>query len=41
MENETEYLDTILSTSILIYPTYDTTITATICSTDVYNENGF
>ncbi|MBR5784397.1 MAG: gliding motility-associated C-terminal domain-containing protein [Bacteroidales bacterium] len=35
------YLDTTLSTIISINPTYDTTITATICQSEVYNDNGF
>ena len=36
-----EYLDTTLTTSISIRPTYDTTITALVCHGEIYTDNGF
>lgn len=41
MNNETEYLDTILTTLLSIHSSYDTTINASICAGDTYNDNGF
>ena len=40
-ENGTISLDTTLSTLISINPSYDTTITATICQSEIYTDYGF
>ena len=40
-QDSIEVLDKILSTILSIKPTYDTTIIATICSNETYNDNGF
>jgi gliding motility-associated-like protein len=41
IESGTNHLDTTLYTFISIKPTYDTTITATICQSEIYTDNGF
>lgn len=40
-ENGTSYLYTTLSTILEIDPMYDTTITANICQSEIYSDNGF
>ncbi len=40
-QDSVDVLDNILSTILKIKPTYDTTITATICANDGYTNNGF
>lgn len=41
LKNGFSVLDTILQTTVTINPTYDTTITVTMCQSEVYTENGF